>query len=111
MIRKRLAATVGRLRRSLLPGEGFAERTVKGGLWMTATNGADRALQIVLLIVLARLLDPADFGLMGIALLTLGAMKRFSRVGFQEALIQRIEADIDEFRESVEDETSQYLGQ
>lgn len=97
MIRKRLAAVVGRLRRSLLPGEGFAERTVKGGLWMTATNGADRALQIVLLIVLARLLDPADFGLMGIALLTLGAMKRFSRVGFQEALIQRIEADIDDY--------------
>lgn len=97
MIRQRLAAAVGRLRRLLLPGEGFVERTVKGGLWMTATNVADRALQIVLLIVLARLLDPADFGLMGIALLTLSAMKRFSRVGFQEALIQRIEADIDDY--------------
>lgn len=85
----------------LLPGDGFAERTVKGGLWMTATNVSDRALQVVLLIVLARLLDPTDFGLMGIALLTLAALRRFSRVGFQEALIQRIEANVDDYLNTV----------
>lgn len=96
-MRTRVAALVGTAKRFLLPGDGFAERTVKGGLWMTATNVADRALQVVLLVVLARLLAPADFGLMGIALLTLGALRRLSRVGFQEALIQRIEADVDDY--------------
>lgn len=96
-MRPRLAELLETAKRLLLPGESFAERTVKGGLWMTATNVADRTLQIVLLVILARLLDPADFGLMGIALLTLGALRRLSRVGFQEALIQRIEADVDEY--------------
>lgn len=96
-MRGRVAALVGTAKRLLLPGEGFAERTVKGGIWMTVTNVADRVLQIVLLVILARLLSPADFGLMGIALLTLGALRRLSRVGFQEALIQRIEADVDDY--------------
>lgn len=92
-----MGSLIASAKRLLLPGEGIAERTVKGGLWMTATNVADRALQILLLVVLARLLAPADFGLMGIALLTLGALRRFSRIGFQEALIQRIEADVDDY--------------
>jgi PST family polysaccharide transporter/lipopolysaccharide exporter len=84
-------------KRRLLPGEGLADRTVKGGLWMTATNVTDRVLQVVLLVVLARLLSPADFGLFGIALLTINALRRLSRIGFQEALIQRIETDVDDY--------------
>lgn len=81
----------------LVPGENLAERTVKGGIWMTATNISDRSLQIVLLIILARLLSPTDFGLMGISLLTLNGLRRFSRIGFQDALIHRIERDVDEY--------------
>ncbi len=41
------------------------------------------------LIILARLLAPRDFGLMGIALLTLMIVDNFSKTGFQEALIQK----------------------
>jgi PST family polysaccharide transporter/lipopolysaccharide exporter len=93
----RLTVLLDTLRRRLLPGSDFAERTVKGGLWMTATNVFDRILQLVLLVVLARLLSPADFGLMGIALLTLNALRRFSRIGLQDALIQRFEVDVDEY--------------
>lgn len=96
-IREVVGSLVRQLRRVATPGEDLAERTVKGGMWMTATNLLDRALQVVLLVVLARLLSPADFGLMGIALLTIGALRRFSRIGFQEALIQRIEADVDDY--------------
>jgi O-antigen/teichoic acid export membrane protein len=43
------------------------------------------------MIVLARLLVPKDFGLFGIALLTISAVEIFSRTGFQTALIQKKE--------------------
>jgi len=38
---------------------------------------------------LARILSPDDFGLMGIALLTIATLGTFSLTGFQQALIQR----------------------
>lgn len=93
----RLGELVRTANRLLVPGESLAERTVKGGLWMTATNVFDRALQVVLLVILASLLSPADFGLMGIALLTINALRRFSRIGFQDALIHEIDADVDRY--------------
>jgi len=84
-----------KLVRKLIPGEGLAERTVKSGIWATATNVGDRFLQILLLLVLARLLDPADFGLMGIALLVVSGLKKFSELGIEDALIQREEDNVD----------------
>lgn len=83
--------------RWLAPSEGLAERTVKSGIWATATNAGSRFLQILLLLILARLLSPADFGLMGIALLTVGGLQRFSELGFEAALIHREEADVDRY--------------
>ena len=41
------------------------------------------------LIILARVLHPRDFGMLGIALLILATLETFSRTGFQQALIQR----------------------
>ena len=41
------------------------------------------------LIILARILAPHDFGLMGIALLTMMTLDTFSQTGFQAALIQK----------------------
>ena len=83
--------------RSLVPGGDLRERTVKSGIWMTAMNVGDRILQLLLLVVLARLLDPADFGLMGIALVTIHGLNRFVNLGLEEALIQDREDDIDDY--------------
>ena len=41
------------------------------------------------LLILARILAPHDFGLMGIALLTMSTLETFSQTGFQAALIQK----------------------
>jgi PST family polysaccharide transporter/lipopolysaccharide exporter len=60
-------------------------------------NVADRFLQIVLLVVLATLLGPKAFGLMGIALVTVNALNRFSRLGFDEALIQQKDENVDQY--------------
>ncbi|PSQ01984.1 lipopolysaccharide biosynthesis protein, partial [Halobacteriales archaeon QS_5_70_17] len=68
-----------RLKRSLLPEGDLNSRTIVSGLWVAFTNGGNRVLQLAMLVVLARLLSPADFGLFGIALLALSALKRFSQ--------------------------------
>jgi PST family polysaccharide transporter/lipopolysaccharide exporter len=81
----------------LVPSGGIAERTVKSGVWMTAINVGERLLQIGMLVVLARVLDPRAFGLMGIALLTRAALERISRPGINEALVQREEGNVDRF--------------
>jgi len=48
-----------------------------------------RAFSFLRLIILARLLVPEDFGLMGIALLSLATLETFSETGFSQALIQK----------------------
>lgn len=83
--------------RSLTPEGGVAERTVKSGVWVALTKYGNRALQFVMVVVLARLLDPGAFGLLGIALLTNGALKRFSRLGLEAAIIQRKERNVDRY--------------
>jgi len=82
---------------SLVPGGGLRERTVKSGIWVTAMNVGDRALQLGSLVVLARLLSPADFGLMGIALVAIHGLQRFTNLGLDEALIKDRDDDVDDY--------------
>jgi len=44
---------------------------------------------LVRLIILARILAPRDFGLMGMAMLALAVLESFSQIGFQAALVQK----------------------
>jgi len=88
---------LARAKERLIPKGGVQERTVKSGIWMGAIRVSGRALQLVKLIVLARLLAPSDFGLMGIALLSLAALQQFSKLGFNDALIQHRKGDVDRY--------------
>lgn len=81
----------------LTPGGGLREQTVKSGIWVTAMNVGDRALQLTLLVVLARILEPADFGLMGIALVAIHGLQRFTHLGLDEALIQNRDDDVNDY--------------
>ncbi|MFD1515777.1 lipopolysaccharide biosynthesis protein [Halomarina rubra] len=84
--------------RRLLPGDGnLASQTVRGGIWVGMTSSGVRVLQLVMLVVLARLLSPKEFGLLGIALLVIAALTRFSQLGLDEALIQRPEENVDDY--------------
>ena len=51
----------------------------------------NRGLGFVRTIILARLLAPSDFGLLGIAMLAIATLETFSQTGFQAALIQKKE--------------------
>ncbi len=73
------------------PPRGVKNRTLKAGMWSFGMRGASRVLQLVRTVVLAKLLSPADFGLMGIAIITLSLVDTFSRTGFHQALVQKKE--------------------
>lgn len=83
--------------RGLVPGGSVVQRTVKSGIWVSATKMSLRASQLLMLVILARLLAPRDFGLMGIALVTLSATRRFTDIGINAALIQDKKENIDEY--------------
>jgi O-antigen/teichoic acid export membrane protein len=51
----------------------------------------EQVLGVIRLIILARILSPNNFGLMGIALLAMSALETFSQTGFAQALIQKKE--------------------
>lgn len=98
---RRLRARVLGLVRPLIPSGDIRERTVKSGIWSTLINVSDRALQLAMVVVLARLLDPGDFGLLGIALLAVSMMRRFTELGLDTALIQDEEENVDAYMDTV----------
>lgn len=83
------------LKRLLPYGEDLMEQTVKSGVWVGVMNVTERGLELLLLVIVASLLSPRAFGIMGIALLTLASLKNFSELGIQAALIQAEEDDVD----------------
>ncbi|WP_255291565.1 oligosaccharide flippase family protein [Natrinema sp. CBA1119] len=70
----------------LTAGGSTADQAIQSGIWVAGINVADRILQLLKIVILARLLSPAAFGLLGIALLAIAALRQFSKLGFDEAL-------------------------
>jgi len=73
--------------RDLAPG--LFGKVVKGGMWLSATRIAVEGLSFVRWIILAHLLLPSDFGVLGIAMLSISILNTFSTTGLQDALIQK----------------------
>ena len=69
----------------------IAQRAVRGSLWMFGGKIIHRGLGLLRIFILARLLSPDDFGLFGLALLTLNLVDNFSVTGITNALIQKRE--------------------
>jgi len=92
---------VENLLRSLVPDGDLTRQTVRSGFWEVAINVSSRLMELLVLIVLARLLTPKDFGLIGIALLTIAALRRFSRPGIDQALIYSRDEDVDHYLNTV----------
>lgn len=67
------------------------ESAVRGGFWVFFLRIFEKGFAFVRLIILARLLAPRDFGILGVAMLTIATLETFSMTGFQDALIQKKE--------------------
>jgi lipopolysaccharide exporter len=85
---KQLFGKTGQILKS---GQTLSQRTVRGGAWMLGLRIIERLLGLVRTVVLARILSPGDFGVIGVALLAMSALETFSQTGFEVALIQRKE--------------------
>lgn len=81
----------------LTAGGSTEAQAVQSGVWVAAINVGDRLLQLLKVIILARLLSPEAFGLLGIALVTIAGLRKFSNLGFDEALIQHEEENVDAY--------------
>ncbi len=66
-------------------------RAIRGGFAKVCSQGANFALRIGSLMVLARLLDPKDFGLVGMVTAFTGVLTLFRDFGLSSATIQRLE--------------------
>jgi O-antigen/teichoic acid export membrane protein len=69
----------------------LSQKVARGGIWLFSLRFITRGLGFVRTIILARLLMPADFGLVGIALLVISTLDFLSQTGFQSALVQKKE--------------------
>jgi len=76
----------------------LTHRTLNGLLWVFMGKGAQSVLHLLLLLILARLLTPRDFGLVSAALVVVGFSSIFSQLGVGPAIVQRAELTIRHIR-------------
>jgi len=67
------------------------ERVIRGGLAKVLAQGVNFTLRIGSLMVLARLLDPKDFGLVGMVAAFTGVLNLFRDFGLSTATVQRVD--------------------
>lgn len=70
------------------------KQKVAGGLfWKLLENGGSQGVQFVIAIILARLLTPAEYGVVGIIMIFIIIANVFVQSGFSTALVQKRQAD------------------
>src|SRR5262245_26524840 len=79
--------TVSAARKFMDPA--LRQRTISGIVWSAMSRAAIELFQLTVAIVLARLLTPRDFGLVGMVTIFTGFAHLFADFGFSSALIQR----------------------
>lgn len=70
--------------------EGLKERTIKGGVARIFAQAANFGFRLLSLMVLARLLGPKDFGLVGMVTAFTGVLNLFRDFGLSVASVQRV---------------------
>jgi O-antigen/teichoic acid export membrane protein len=79
----------GRGSRVVKASSSLRRHAVAGMGWVAWGSGAIAVLKVVVLILLTRLLTPADFGLVSAGLIVVSVSLNFSQLGLGPALVQR----------------------
>jgi len=66
-------------------------KSIKGGIFAVSAEGINLVLNMAATLVLARVLGPADFGLLGMVFAITALADRFKDIGLSAAIIQRNE--------------------
>ena len=72
---------------------GIKERSITGFIWKILEKGGSQAISMLIQIVLARLLLPADYGIIGYLTVFINISDVFIQQGLTTALIQKKDAD------------------
>ena len=72
---------------------GLVDRTARAASWRLAASIVAAASQLVVGIILARLLPPAEFGVMALATVLIGFVRPIADLGLGNALVQRPRID------------------
>lgn len=65
------------------------QKTISGVIWSSIDNFAKQGIVFIVGIILARLLEPEDFGLIGMIAIFIAVSETIVRSGFTEALIRK----------------------
>lgn len=74
-----------------MPGQTLKEKTAKGLFWGGISNGLQQILGLVFGIVLARILSPEDYGMVGMLAIFTGIAGTIQESGFTAALVNKPE--------------------
>ena len=77
--------------------ESLGNMMAKGAAWMTTFKVVDHCTGIVSTFILARLLVPADFGLVALATSMIAVLEVLGAFGLETALVQRAEVSREHF--------------
>lgn len=77
--------------------ESLREKTISGMLWSFSDSLAGQGIQFVVGLILARILSPAEFGLIGMITVFLAVSQSFIDSGFGQALIRKTGAAESDF--------------
>ncbi len=80
--------------------ESLKNKTVKGTIWSGIDNVVQMGVTFIVSIVLARLLTPDDYGLLGIILIFTSICTALINAGFTTALIRKADADDNDYNTS-----------
>lgn len=69
------------------------KKAIKGVFWSVVQNWGSQAVSLLIFLILARLLQPKDFGLVALANVLIAFIQIFLSQGFSQALIQRQKLD------------------
>ena len=70
-------------------GESLKNKTVKGTIWSSLERFSVQGIQFVVMIIMARILTPADYGLVGMLAIFIAVSQSLIDSGFSQALIRK----------------------
>jgi O-antigen/teichoic acid export membrane protein len=71
---------------------GVLSKSIQGGKWMLLSSITQKSLSLVTFFILARLLLPADYGVMAVVFIIVQFFTKLTEYGFETALIQKKES-------------------
>ena len=77
--------------------ESLKNKTIKGTAWSAADALLGQGVSFVIGVILARLLSPEEYGLIGLCLIVNTVLAGFVDSGFSTALIRKVDANDDDY--------------